>query len=67
MGCASCWGIFQNGGHVLEVFPHEADPFHPQNATWPQVKIRAPSEHPNPTTKIGPKMGGEFTTQNGIN
>ena len=29
---------------------------------------RSPSEHPNPTTKIGPKMSGEFTTpsQNGI-
>ena len=24
---------------------------------------RTPSEHPNPTTKIGPKMGGEFTNQ----
>ena len=23
----------------------------------------APSEHPNPTTKIGSKMGGEFTYQ----
>ena len=22
---------------------------------------RTPSEHPNPTTKIGPKLGGEFT------
>ena len=22
---------------------------------------RTPSEHPNPTTKIGPKMDGEFT------
>ena len=29
---------------------------------------RTPSEHPNPTTKIGSKMGGEFTNpnQNGI-
>ena len=24
---------------------------------------RTPSEHPNPTTQIGPKMGGEFTYQ----
>ena len=24
-------------------------------------KNRTPSEHPNPTTKIGSKMGGEFT------
>ena len=24
---------------------------------------RAPSEHPNPTTKLGSKMGGEFTYQ----
>ena len=24
-------------------------------------KARTPSEHPNPTTKIGSKMGGEFT------
>ena len=24
---------------------------------------RAPGEHPNPTTKIGSKMGGEFTYQ----
>ena len=25
---------------------------------------RIPSEHPNPTTKIGTKMGGEFTYPN---
>ena len=24
-------------------------------------KSHTPSEHPNPTTKIGSKMGGEFT------
>ena len=32
--------------------------------TWLWVKIQIvprPSEHPNPTTKIGSKMGGEFT------
>ena len=28
-----------------------------------QNPTRTPSEHPNPTTKIGPKMGGEFTYQ----
>ena len=27
---------------------------------------RTPSEHPNPTTKIGSKMGGAPTNQNGI-
>ena len=26
-------------------------------------KSRTPSEHPNPSTKIGSKMGGEFTYQ----
>ena len=26
-----------------------------------KAKFRTPSEHPKPTTKIGPKMGGEFT------
>ena len=45
-------------------------------STWPWVKtqfvpLSAPSEHPNPTTKIGSKMGGEFTypkmgSQNGF-
>ena len=35
---------------------------------WPWVKIpNSPSEHPNLTTKIGSKMGGEFTDpKNGI-
>ena len=27
---------------------------------WHGLKDRTPSEHPNPTTKIGSKMGGEF-------
>ena len=32
-----------------------------------QKPNRTPSEHPNPTTKIGSEMGGEFTyNQNGI-
>ena len=32
---------------------------------WPcQNPNRTPSEHPNPTTKIGSKMGGEFTNPN---
>ena len=31
---------------------------------WPWVKtLYTPDEHPNPTTKIKPKMGGEFTYQ----
>ena len=34
----------------------------PKCGTWPWVKIKiALSEHPNPTSKIGSKMGGEFT------
>ena len=28
-----------------------------------QKPHRTPSDHPNPTAKIGPKMGGEFTNQ----
>ena len=31
-----------------------------------QKPNRTPSEHPNPTTKVGSKMGGELTNQNGI-
>ena len=33
------------------------------NGHGSKSKARTPSEHPNPTTKIGSKMGGEFTYQ----
>ena len=34
-----------------------------QEMAMGQNPNRTPSEHPNPTTKIGSKMGGEFTYQ----